>query len=88
LRPEVIVVGTEAGSQYPESDVVEMYERYGAQVLRTDLHGTVRIRASRSGAYQVLLEHCDPPRVRFRNPRPAASPVPLQDRPSSEIPCP
>jgi competence protein ComEC len=88
LRPEVVVVGTEAGSRYPHADMVEMYERGGAAVLRTDLHGTVRLRVSGSGAFEVLPERCDSLLIALRSGRQTRAPVPSRGRPSFVISCP
>jgi competence protein ComEC len=76
LCPEVVVVGTEAGSQYPHPDVVEMYERFGAQVLRTDLHGTVHVRGYANGSFQVRSRGSDRRRAALHAAREAPLRVP------------
>jgi competence protein ComEC len=69
LCPEVVVVGTDFGSQYPHRDVVEMYERHGAQVLRTDLHGTVHVRGYADGSFQVRARGGDQRRAALHSAR-------------------
>jgi competence protein ComEC len=58
LGPRIVVVSTEPGSRYPHADVVRMYEEAGAQVLRTDVHGSVTVRGFASGRYEVSVARC------------------------------
>jgi competence protein ComEC len=88
LNPAVVVVGTVAGSQYPHADVVEMYERHGAVVLRTDRNGTVRIQASASGAFQVLPQRCDSRIATLQGATIDPSPLLLADRAPPAVVCP
>ena len=53
--PEVAVISVGRRNRYghPAPAVLERLDRLGARVVRTDLHGTVRIRARRDGSYTV-----------------------------------
>ncbi|MFG1691522.1 DNA internalization-related competence protein ComEC/Rec2 [Gemmatimonadota bacterium] len=55
-RPElaVISVGARNGYGHPHASVVRGLHAIGAQVLRTDRHGTVRVLARRDGRFRVI----------------------------------
>ena len=58
LRPEVVVVSVGAGNPFghPDPGTLAMYGAHGANVLRTDHHGTVVIRAASDGGFTVTTE--------------------------------
>jgi competence protein ComEC len=55
LRPEVVVIGVGAGNQYghPHAEAIALYNGVGAEVYRTDRHGTVLVTGQRSGRFEV-----------------------------------
>lgn len=55
LRPELVVIGVGADRRYghPDSTTLAAYRRHGAEVRRTDLHGTVTVTATSDGSYEV-----------------------------------
>jgi competence protein ComEC len=53
LSPQYVIVATEAGSRYPHRSMVTLYRSVGATVFRTDLHGTVVVRASPTGQVDI-----------------------------------
>ena len=55
IRPEVALVSVGARNRYghPHPEVLDRLQEAGVQVLRTDLDGTVVIRARRDGSYRV-----------------------------------
>jgi competence protein ComEC len=55
LSPGVVVIGVGADNRYghPHPDMLALYRDVGAEVYRTDLHGTVRIFAQEDGTTSV-----------------------------------
>jgi len=55
LRPQLLVVSVGASNQYghPDARVVEAYQSMGARVYRTDSVGTVTVRVSADGGFNV-----------------------------------
>ncbi len=62
LRPELVVVSARAGNRYghPHESALARYAEVGAALLRTDLHGTVRIEVEEDGSYRVTTERSAP----------------------------
>jgi competence protein ComEC len=58
FQPEVVVIGVGADNPFghPSPDILELYERHGALVYRTDEHGTVVVTASPDGSYSITIE--------------------------------
>ncbi len=58
IRPEValISVGRRNRFGHPEPEVLRRLEGTGARILRTDRHGTVRVRFHRDGSFGVRTE--------------------------------
>ena len=73
LSPEVVIVSAGAGNSYghPDRAALQLYAAAGAQVYRTDLHGTIIVEAPISGAYTVRVE-----RGEGAQPPPAPTPEP------------
>lgn len=57
-RPEVAVISVGAGNSYghPSPQVVAQWHDVGADVLRTDLHGTIEINAARDGSFEIATD--------------------------------
>lgn len=55
LRPEVVVIGVGGGNRYghPDARTLALYREIGAEVHRTDRHGTVTILGGRDGTVRV-----------------------------------
>lgn len=55
FSPETVVVSVGLDNSYghPDQAVLELYTGVGAQVYRTDLHGTVVVTAAADGTYEV-----------------------------------
>lgn len=62
FRPEVVVIGVGADNPYehPSEWARRLYDAVGADVLRTDLHGTITVRAAPDGTYAVATERDRP----------------------------
>ena len=58
FKPETIVIGTGLGNSYghPSERALRLYSAIGAEVYRTDLQGTVVVRANENGTYRVTTE--------------------------------
>jgi len=83
LSPEVVIVSAGAGNSYghPDQAALQLYAAAGAQVYRTDLHGTIIVEAQNSGAYTVRVERGEgaqpPPAPTPPTPAPGPAPQPL-----------
>lgn len=55
-RPEIVVISVGAGNSYghPHRQALSLYEE-AAAVYRTDLHGTIAIRAANDGSVEVVI---------------------------------
>ncbi len=55
LHPETVVIGCGAGNRYghPHDETLALYAANGADVYRTDQHGTVRVTANPDGSYEI-----------------------------------
>lgn len=55
LQPETVVVSCGAGNRYghPHDEALALYAARGADVYRTDQHGTVRVEANPDGTYEI-----------------------------------
>lgn len=55
LGPELVVIGVGADNRHghPHSAALAAYRRHGAEVRRTDWHGTVTVTAAPDGSYRV-----------------------------------
>jgi competence protein ComEC len=82
FRPEVVVIGVGADNSYghPSERALRLYDTIGAQVYRTDLHGTVLVRAQQDGSYRVSTE-----RAAAMSPTP---PAPVAPTPAVPAPTP
>ena len=58
LAPRAVVISSGSGNSYghPDRAALELYAKAGAQVLRTDVHGSVIVEAQSTGAYTVRVE--------------------------------
>ena len=58
FRPELVVIGVGADNRYghPTERALRLYATVGADVYRTDLHGTVIIYVSEDGTYRIETE--------------------------------
>ena len=58
FKPETIIIGAGLGNSYghPSERALRLYEAIDAQVYRTDLQGTVVVRAQQDGSYTVTTE--------------------------------
>ena len=61
IRPAVALVSAGRGNPFghPNRTVLDRLERVGARVLRTDLHGTVRVRGWGDGSWTVSAQRPD-----------------------------
>jgi competence protein ComEC len=59
LRPDVVVVSTAVGSVYPHAEMLAAYNALGARLFRTDVHGTIVLRATSAGHVEVTAEGGD-----------------------------
>ena len=57
-RPGAAVISVGRGNRYghPHEPVLEVLAEAGVDIYRTDLNGTVRVRARRDGSYAVSVE--------------------------------
>jgi competence protein ComEC len=57
LRPGVVVIGVGAENRYghPHPDMLALYREFGADVYRTDVHGTVKIFAQDGGQTRTVM---------------------------------
>ena len=55
LEPETVVISCGAGNRYghPHDEALALYAARGADVYRTDQHGTVRVKANPDGTYEI-----------------------------------
>jgi beta-lactamase superfamily II metal-dependent hydrolase len=87
LSPEVVVVGAGVGNAYghPDPAALALYANAGAQVYRTDFHGTVVVEAQMTGAYSVRVERGEgaqpPPGQPLPVPTPTPTPTPTPSPP-------
>jgi beta-lactamase superfamily II metal-dependent hydrolase len=65
FNPEVVVIGVGEGNDYghPHEEALLLYASVGAEVYRTDLHGSVVIRAREDGSYEVSHQRAAPTEV-------------------------
>ena len=58
LSPEVVVIGVGGNNSYghPHASALRLYREAGADVVRTDRHGTLVVTAPRDGSYAVRGE--------------------------------
>jgi competence protein ComEC len=77
LRPEVVVIGVGAGNQYghPHTEAVALYNGVGAEVYRTDRHGTVVVTGRRDGRFEVRTGRNAQPRAPPGGRPPVAAPA-------------
>jgi competence protein ComEC len=79
LRPRLVIVPVGAGNDYghPHAEALARYAAVGADVLRTDLHGTVRIEARRDGTFEIVTARgAAPASASASPPAPPATPSP------------
>jgi competence protein ComEC len=93
LMPRAVVVSAGAGNSYghPDPAALQLYANAGAQVFRTDFHGTVVIEAQISGAYTVRVERgegAQPPPGPMPAPTPGPTPTPPPPPPPAPTPQP
>lgn len=63
--PETVVVSVGLNNPYdhPSEEALALYEGVGADIYRTDLHGTVVVTATSDGEYAVDADPSDPQRA-------------------------
>ena len=91
LAPRAVVVSAGAGNSYGHPDPVslQLYASAGAQIFRTDFHGTVIVEAQSTGAYTVRVERgegAQPPPGPMPGPAPTPGPTPVPAPPPSPPP--
>jgi hypothetical protein len=75
----IISAGDENGYGHPDRESLQLYADHGAQVYRTDHHGTIIIDVAPLGAYTVRVERgegAQPPPAPVPSPAPS-NPAPL-----------
>lgn len=57
LQPETVIISVGTGNDYghPDAEALALYEAAGAQVFRTDLRGTIIIKASKDAEYELFV---------------------------------
>jgi competence protein ComEC len=58
LRPDMVVISLGGDNRYghPHASALALYRHVGAEVYRTDVHGTVRVAADRAGSVRVAVD--------------------------------
>ena len=84
LSPEIVIVSAGQGNAYghPDPAALRLYADTGAQVYRTDVHGTMIVEAEPSGRYTVRVERGEGAQPPPTEPIPPA-PVHLLNHPVS-----
>ena len=87
FKPETVVIGVGEGNSYghPSASALRLYQAIGAQVYRTDLQGTVVVRASRDGSYTVTTEKQALPQPAAPQPTPVQPPTPPTAPPAATL---
>ena len=84
LQPEVVVISVGEGNSYghPTERALRLYAAVGASIYRTDLQGSITVKAQQDGSYDVEVERqgFDEP---LTPPTPSAEPAPEPSPPGS-----
>jgi competence protein ComEC len=80
FRPEVVVISVGVDNSYghPSERSLRLYDTIGAEVYRTDMHGTVLVRAQQDGSYRISTERMAPTEPLLEPVRPTEPPARLE----------